>query len=228
MKLAPSYADAYLVPGVFQYTLATLPRSLKVLTFLLGQRGSKQKGLQLIQQTASDGDRARWSAKALLTVVEEREKHFYRAMKLLDELEAAFPKNPLFPLERGWVLLLKKDWPGARAVYQKILASREANAPHYHWVRPSLVLLRTGESFLFDHRFREAIDYFNRGLAEPGAPSAIKASLYLRRGQAWDGLEHRTNARADYETTIRLNVDKTSKRLAKRFLKKPFRLARLR
>jgi tetratricopeptide (TPR) repeat protein len=224
LKLDPSFADAYLVLGTYDYTLATLPRSVRFLVLLIGIRGSKEKGVKLIRKAAQEGRRAEWGARLLLTVMDTREKRYGTALATLSELEAAFPKNPLFSLERGWVYLLKKDWANARAVFQKLRANQELQVPHYEQVPTPLLYLRLGESYLFDSRFSDALERFDAGLAIAGCPESTRAMLHLRRGQALDGLSKRQEARAEYQETIRLNVDKASRRQARRYLKAPFRI----
>jgi tetratricopeptide (TPR) repeat protein len=82
-----------------------------------------------------------------------------------------------------------------------------------------------GESYLFDGRFQNAVDRFDEALEASDLADATEALLHLRRGQAYDGLEKRQEALADYRETIRLNVDKASRRQAKRHLKEPFSLS---
>ncbi|MFQ5696243.1 MAG: tetratricopeptide repeat protein, partial [Terriglobia bacterium] len=48
LKLDPSYHDAKLVPGVYQYVVGSIPRSVKWLAFLFGFRGSRTKGVALL------------------------------------------------------------------------------------------------------------------------------------------------------------------------------------
>jgi len=226
IELDPTYADAYLVPGIFEYTLATLPRTTKLLAFLVGLRGSKEKGIRFLRQAAEEGKRSFWEARLLLTVVDTREKRYESALNSLRELEAAFPRNPFFLLEQGWIYLLRKDWAQARAVFEKVLARKELGVQHYQRVESSLALLRLGESLLFAGRFRDGLARFDDALAHHDPPETIRAMLHLRRGQAYDGLNERAQARAAYKLTISLNVDKASRRQAQRYMKTPFRLAR--
>jgi tetratricopeptide (TPR) repeat protein len=222
--IAPDLADAYLMLGTYEYALATLPRSVKVLTFLIGARGSKDKGFEYIRKAAA-GKRTYWGARLLLTVMDTREKRYTRALGTLRELEAAFPRNPLFPVEQGWVQLLSKNWASARRIFEKAIAKQQLDIAHYEKVRTSLLLLRLGESYLFSGRFQDAVGRFDQAQTASNAAEPIQALLHLRRGQAYDGLNRRRDAVAEYQTTIRLNMDKASRRQAKRHLKKPFSLS---
>jgi tetratricopeptide (TPR) repeat protein len=221
----PDFADAYLVLGTYEYALATLPRSVKILAFIVGARGSKDKGLRFVRKAAREGKRTYWGARLLLTVMDTREKRYDRALDHLRELGTAFPRNPLFPVEQGWVRLLSKNWSTARSIFQKVWAKQRLEVPHYEQVPTSLLLLRLGESFLFNGRFQDALDHFDAALAASDNTEMTQALLHLRKGQAYDGLKKRHEAVAEYKATIRLNVDKASRRQANRHIKKPFRLS---
>ena len=223
MELDASFADAYLVPGLYEYAMASLQRSVKFLAFLIGVRGSKDKGRQYIRK-AADGDRTYWGARLSLVILDTREKRYSRALTYLRELESSFPRNPLFTFEKGWVYLLQKDWPAARSVYHEVQQKRNLRTPHFERIPLSVLSLRLGESFLFDAKFKEALAHFHSGLGVPDVSDPVRSMLHLRRGQAYDGLTRREDARAEYETTVDLNADKASRSLAKRYLKKPFQL----
>ena len=66
---------------------------------------------------------------------------------------------------------------------------------------------------------------FDEALVRPDIPDRVRSVLHLRRGQAYDSLDRREEARTEYEATIHLNTDKSSHRLAKRYLKEPFQLS---
>jgi len=223
IALDPHDADAYLVPGLFEYSVATLPRTTQFLAFLIGARGSKEKGIGYLERAAKDGERARWDAKLLLAVIRERERKFPEALALLGEFEREFPRNPLYPLEHGWAQLLDRDWPGARATFEAVKNKRDRHVPNFDQVHPAVIQMRIGESYLFARRFHEASVAFERALEAPGPPVELRAAIHLRRGQAWDGLQERDRAKENYLETIRLNVDRASVRAAREFLKTPYR-----
>ena len=142
---------------------------------------------------------------------------------MLRELEAAFPKNPLFPFERGSVHLLRKNWSAARRAFDEVRRNQEAGKPNFDAVAPALVLLKIAESYLFAKNYRRASDNLRAALEIPDIPDRIKAVIFLRRGMASDATGHRDRARADYRRALTLNVDKLTNKLAKRYLTKPYR-----
>jgi len=223
LEADPEYADACLLLGIYEYTVATLPRTLRVVAFLIGISGSREKGLELVRKAVESGDRTRWAARLSLAVMEQREKKYQRSLAVLRELEAAFPKNPLFPFERGSVHLLRKDWSTARRTFDEVRRNQAAGKPNFDAVEPSLVLLKIAESHLFAKNFRRANDILRKALEVPDIPNHIKAVIFLRRGMVSDATGHRDRARADYRRTLTLNVDKPTNKLAKRYLTKRYR-----
>jgi tetratricopeptide (TPR) repeat protein len=224
LKLDPGYADACLLPGIFEYTLATLPRSLRILGFLLGIRGSKEKGLSLVERAVEEGRRTRWVARLSMSVMDEREKRYGDALRLLVELERAFPRNPFFTMERGSVHLLRKDWVAARRAFEEVAdaRARAGDAESYRLLHPSLVFLRLGETYLFAKSYEAAARELDRALGIPGVPDWVRALTFLRRGMCSDARGHRAAAEWDYRRVLRLDADSAVSRLAERYLDQPY------
>ena len=80
-----------------------------------------------------------------MSVLHQREKKYASALRTLRELERAFPRNPLFTLERGSVLLLRKEYRESRNAFREVRAKRDAGLPNFEVVEPSLIRLRIGE-----------------------------------------------------------------------------------
>jgi tetratricopeptide (TPR) repeat protein len=224
LKLDPDYADACLLPGIFEYTLATLPRSLRIVGFLVGIRGSKERGMSLVERAVEGGRRTRWVARLSMSVMNERERRYGDALRLLVELEQAFPKNPFFTMERGSVHLLRKDWMAARRSFEEVAAAvtRDPGSPSNRLLPESLVLLRLGESYLFAKSYDQAARELDRALGTPGVPDWVRAQIFLRRGMCSDARGQRVAAEWDYRRVLKLDTDSVISALAERYLDKPY------
>lgn len=222
LRIDPGYADACLLPGIFEYTLATLPRSLRFLGFLVGIRGSKERGLSLVERAVAEGERTRWVARLSLSVMHQREKRYLSSLSVLRELEAAFPRNPFLPMERGSVHLLRKDWTAARHAFEEVL-TKQTKTGGFRLLEPALVLLRLGESRLFAKDHAGAARELERALGTPGTSDWIRAQVFLRRGMTSDARGLRSAAEADYRRVVRLDTDPQTTRLAKQYLDRPYR-----
>ena len=223
LEIDPDYADACLIPGVFQYTVATLPRSVRFLAFLMGVRGGKDDGLRLIERAADEGARSRWAGRLALGVIYSMERRHGDAIRVLEELEDTFPDNPMYVLERGSAYILKRDWIAARAVFREMLGQQRIGGSGYSMIDRGLIELRLGEAYLFPRDAREAESWFTTAIDRDDAPERVLAALLLRRGMSRDRLRRRDDAKGDYEKVLELDVDDAINRTAKRYIKKPYR-----
>ncbi len=223
LRIDPGYADACFLPGIFEYTLATLPRSLRILGFVIGMKGSKEKGLSLVERAVRGGERTRWVARLSLSVMQQREKRYLSSLAELRELEMAFPRNPFLPMERGSVHLLRKDWAAARRAFEEVLTKRAERGQGFEHLPPALVFLRLGESRLFAKDHAGAAAELERALETPGAPDWVRSQVFLRRGMTSDARGLRSAAESDYRRAVRLDTDPQTTRLAKQYLAEPYR-----
>jgi hypothetical protein len=99
LKLDPKYYDAYLTAGLSEYLVGSLPFFIRWFVHFDNVSGDKQKGVANLERVASDGHYLRPFAKILLGIIDLREKKYAAAQKLIAELAAAYPENPLFRLE---------------------------------------------------------------------------------------------------------------------------------
>jgi len=223
LRIDPDYADACLLPGIFEYTLATLPRSLRILGFVVGIKGSKEKGLSLVERAVRGGERTRWVARLSLSVMQQREKRYMSSLAALRELENEFPRNPFLPMERGSLHLLRKDWAAARRAFEEVLAKKNEMSEGLELLAPGLVFVRLGESRLFARDPLGAARELERALETPGAPDWVRSQVFLRRGMTSDARGLRSAAESDYRRVMRLDTDPQTTRLAKQYLDQPYR-----
>jgi tetratricopeptide (TPR) repeat protein len=106
LKLDPKYIDAQLTIGLYEYVVGSLPLPIKLLAGIGGFRGSKKRGLIMLEQVAKEG---RWSqddAKTLLVLLYTRERRFADVLKLTRELSVKYPRNYLYRLETADTLVV--------------------------------------------------------------------------------------------------------------------------
>lgn len=120
-RLNPQFYDAYLIPGLYQYVLASFPGSLKFLLYFAGLSGDKEQGIQAVEATSKWGSRSRLDAKILLAVMYRREKRYDDARRTLTELADAYPRNYIFPLEIASVYRGAGQEEEAIRVYEQVL-----------------------------------------------------------------------------------------------------------
>jgi tetratricopeptide (TPR) repeat protein len=105
LKLDPKYIDAQITIGLYEYTVGSLPLGIKILAGVTGFRGSKKRGLAMLEQVAKEGRWAQDDAKTVLILLYRREKRFADVLKLARELSAKYPRNYLLRLETADALV---------------------------------------------------------------------------------------------------------------------------
>lgn len=98
-ELDPAFIDAKLTQGVNDYIVGSLPLHWKLFGFLGGFHGDKQRGIRTLSEVGEHGRINRVDALVLLAAVYLREKQPAKAIPVLTELGAEFPKNSLVRVE---------------------------------------------------------------------------------------------------------------------------------
>jgi tetratricopeptide (TPR) repeat protein len=107
LALDPSRSDAGLIVGTYRYLISTLSLPMRMLAYVAGFGGGREKGIQILEQTAAAGSigprqsDARTDALFALVLVYNRERRFDAALRALQELRGSYPRNRLLLLEAG-------------------------------------------------------------------------------------------------------------------------------
>ncbi len=205
-QIAPELRDAWAVPGAYEYGIATLPRPLRMLAFLFGARGNRERGLEGVRITAEEGRRAKWGALWTWALLMQREGRETEALDAVRRLRRQFPRNPDFALEEIGVLTALDETVEAERQADAFLERRDAGFGNYHLAASGLIELRLGEILLFEERWDEAVAALSSGLAA-GPDEVTEATLLFRRGNARDGAGRRGQAATDYSRVMRSGAD---------------------
>jgi len=216
LKLDPKYIDAQITVGLYEYVVGSLPLPVKILAGATGYRGSKKRGLAMLEQVAKEG---RWSqddAKSVLIILYTREKRFAEVITLTRELSAKYPRNYLLRVETADALVSlagvkrkEKDLTGA------VQAEKEAFATFDELLRDrntaaralDLIHFKYGEALLMaGYNDRAAKEFLAATKVDRGEPGLITmAHLYAAR--SYDVAGKRDEALAQYkEVLARPNV----------------------
>src|SRR5262245_6197054 len=95
LTLDPSFDDAQLSIGAFNYVVGVAPGALRLLVLWpLGIRSpGKDVGIQQIETAAEKGKMTSTDARMLLIIVYNREKHYDQALKNVMALHKRYPRN---------------------------------------------------------------------------------------------------------------------------------------
>ncbi|MBM3786769.1 MAG: hypothetical protein FJW30_20615 [Acidobacteria bacterium] len=212
----PARVDAYLVEGVHDYIVGSLPFTWKLLGFLVGFRGDKDGGLRVVERVAREGDKNRVDAIILLTVAYRREREAAKAVPLLRNLMAQYPRNYLL----GLVLVQMYGDLGRKDEALTVLSSmKTAPEAKVRYSRGNLLFwFREYDSAL------KELDLAVRG-GEAAGLNTI-ANSWLRKGQCHDMLSQRDAARAAYRASMASAPDSDAAGEARKYFDRPYARAK--
>ena len=123
LELDPSRKDAGLVVGTYRYVVSTLSLPLRMMAYVAGFGGGKERGIAMLQQTAASPGEARTDALFALVLIFNRERRYDEALQVLSQLRRLYPRNRLVLLEQGATSLRAGRPALADAVLTEGLAS---------------------------------------------------------------------------------------------------------
>jgi tetratricopeptide (TPR) repeat protein len=168
LSLDPKRKDAGLIVGTYRYIVATLALPLRMMAYVAGFGGNREKGLRLIEEAARYGGENQTDARFALILLYNREKRYSDALAQLALLREKYPRNRLVWLESGST---------------SIRAGRYADAEHF---------LDEGlRRFAEDQRPRmfgeDALWYYKRGTVRAWSGKPHEAEPDLRKALAVPG-----------------------------------------
>ena len=219
LKLDPKYIDAQITIGLYEYVVGSLPLPVKIIAGATGYRGSKKRGLALLEQVAKEG---RWSqddAKTVLVLLYTREKRFAEVVKLTRELSAKYPRNYLLKLETADALVSlagvkrkEKDLAGAVqsekeafATFDEVLRDRNVRDSAVRAL--DLIHFKYGEALLMAGYNERAAKEFMAATKVERAEAGLVTMAHLYAARSYDAAGKRDEALSQYrEVLARPNV----------------------
>jgi len=219
LKLDPKYIDAQITIGLYEYVVGSLPLPVKIIAGATGYRGSKKRGLALLEQVAKEG---RWSqddAKTVLVLLYTREKRFAEVVKLTRELSAKYPRNYLLKLETADALVSlagvkrrEKELAGAVqsekeafATFDEVLRDRNVRDSAVRAL--DLIHFKYGEALLMAGYNERAAKEFMAATKVERAEAGLVTMAHLYAARSYDAAGKRDEALSQYrEVLARPNV----------------------
>ena len=235
IKLDPSFHDAELTIGMYDYIVGTLPLPVKMLASIAGARGSKKRGIQTLERVAKEGQWTCADAKVLLIAIYKREKRFPEALALSRELQEKYPHNYLFRLETADSLASQaaierqaskpKEADAmeseALSTFESMLHERSASGAAPRAL--DLIDFRYGEALLLMGQAQRAATEFLAATTVKGADAGTVSRAHLRAAQSFDLAGKRNEALAEYRVVLSRPNVYDSYDQARRGQKEPYR-----
>lgn len=235
LKLDPKYIDAQITIGLYEYVVGSLPLAIKIVAGATGYRGSKKRGLAMLEQVAKEGRWAQDDAKSVLIVLYTREKRYEDVLKLARELSAKYPRNYLLRLEAADALVAiagvkrkAKDLAGAVqsekeafAVFDEIL--RDRNVRDSALQALDLVHFKYGEVLLTAGYHERAVKEFLATTKVEHSEPGLVTMAHLFAARAYDIGGKREEALDQYKAVLARPNVYDAHESAKRGLRQAYR-----
>jgi len=220
LQLDPQYADAKMVIGIQEFSVASLPGFLRFAAGMFGQSGSKADGLSLLQECADHGTVTAVESRTATTIFLRHEGRYQDALVVQHGLAAEFPHDYLFRLEEANLTKDMGAGPHAIDVYKTVIA--DAGKKNY-FVDPRLQLawFGLGDTDRGQNHFREAANDYLQAAAQPKCSEWLKRRSQLNAGEMLDMLHERNEAVVQYRAAATAS-DSAVSGPAKQYLKTPY------
>jgi len=124
LRLDPNFKDAYLGLGAYNYYVEEYGGIYKPLRFLIRlPAGDRELGIRQLQEAAGLNNFVSTEAKFFLVSIYMRDttKRYAEAERMLEELSAQYPNNPIFRFALANAQKLQHKNEDARTNFQKVL-----------------------------------------------------------------------------------------------------------
>jgi tetratricopeptide (TPR) repeat protein len=223
-ELDPKDVDAKLVYGLNEYVVASLPFYMRALGFLGGFHGDRTDGIQQLELVAKQGQRNRYDAQVLLAAIYRRERDPSKAIPLLKELAARFPRNHLFRLEEVQMYSDAGDKQSALAVLAEVENLRKTGAAGYANLNPEKLLYFRGNLLFWYNDLPGALADLRQVTGKAGELDLNTAVLaWLRLGQVQDLQGRHADAMPAYREAIKTAPKSEAAAEAKGYMDTPYR-----
>jgi len=221
LELNPNYVDAKLVVGTHNFVTGSLPLGVKMAVALVGLSGSKEKGLQYLNEAANANSETRVDAEVLLSLFLRREHRYEEALHITQGLIPLYPRNLLFALEEGNLLRSLGRNQEAAAAYRKIWQSGKDG--HYPGLHYEMAALSLGDLLRSEKDYGGAAAAYElvTQVAQPDPEVQQKANLGA--GEMYDLLQKRDQAVRKYEAVVASDGNTSIGAKARELIKEPYR-----
>ncbi len=223
VKLNPQHYDARLSQGVYDYVIGSLPWHARLLSFLSGHSGDKNRGIETILLVAGKGARNRVDAQVMLAVIYRREKQPAWAIRVLDPLIAAYPRNYLFRLEKAHMYSdLGKKQEAVECLREVERLALSGNAA-YARIPLEKVYYELGNVQFWYNELDAALENLRRVTQRPNPGLHTGALAWMRQGQILDLTGQRAEAQEAYRRAIQFAPRTAAAAECRRYLSSPYK-----
>jgi tetratricopeptide (TPR) repeat protein len=221
LKIDPGYADAKMAIGIQQFAVASLPRFLRFMIGIAGVTGNKEKGLQLLRESAAHGIVTPVESRTALSLFLRHDGRYPEALAVQRGLAEEYPHDYLFRLEVANLTKDEGNGPAAIAAYEAILA--DARKPGYFYdPRLHMTYFGLADTQRGQNQIAEAAKNYLQAAAQPHCSDWLRRRAQLNAGEMFDLLHQRSKAIEQYKEASAGGGDQSQADAAREYLKNPY------
>jgi len=225
----PDNDDYVFGKGMYDYYAAIIPEEYPVSKAIMWMMpdGDKQRGIDLIKQSATEGDYIRTEATYFLAQIYYLYENDYRtAVEYTTKLREMHDKNPYFHNLHGRVLARWGRWGEAREVFQEVVDRHAAGWTGYNAHTAEVAQFYLTRERMLRREFEEALQHLaelEKLTSREGVEDTrFRVLGYLYQGMAYDGLGRREMAVNRYNMVFRFDDYANAHDRAERYLDDPY------
>ena len=221
LKIDPLYADAKMAIGIQQFAVASLPRLVRVMVGIVGVGGNKEKGLEMLRESAAHGVVTRVESRTTLSLFLRHDARYPEALAVQRGLAAEYPHDYLFRLEEANLSKDEGIGPKAIDVYKAVI--EDAKKPGY-FIDPRLQMAYFGlaDTQRGQNQIQEAAENYLLAATQPNCSDWLRKRARMNTGMMLDLLHRRDEAVKQYKLAAGPGEDQTQADAARKYLKTPF------
>jgi tetratricopeptide (TPR) repeat protein len=222
-ELEPDNVDARLVQGLDDYIVGCLPWGWKMLGFLVGIHGDREKGIRTVQDVARHGKLDRIDAEICLGALYRRENQPRQAIPLIGDLIGRFPRNFLLRLELSQMYSVAGDKTHALDAAEEVAQLKTRHAPGYDRVPWEKIYFQEGSIEFWYNDLDRALENMKKvAAASEDVDLNTGVSAYLRMGQIYDLTHRRAQALEAYRKAIAYAPEAEAAQESRKYLSTPY------
>jgi tetratricopeptide (TPR) repeat protein len=223
-ELEPNNVDARLVEGLDDYIVGSLPWGWRMLGFLVGIHGDRERGIRTVQEVARNGTLNRVEAEVFLGALYRRENRPRQAIPLVTDLIQRFPRNFLLRLELSQMYSMAGDKTHALEAAEEVAQLKARHAPGYDRVPWEKIYFQEGTIEFWYNDLDRALENMKKvAAASEEVDLNTGVSAYLRMGQIYDMTHRREEALEAYRKAIRYAPQAEAAEESRKYLSTPYR-----
>jgi tetratricopeptide (TPR) repeat protein len=221
LQIDPDYADARMAIGIQQFAVASLPRIIRMMVGIAGVSGNREKGLQLLRESADHGTITSVESRTVLSLFLRHDARYQEALVVQRALSLEFPHDYLFRLEEANLTKDAGNGPAAIATYKAVLA--DAARPGY-FVDPRLQMAWFGlaDTERGQNLIQDAATHYLLAAQQPNCSDWLRRRAQLNAGEMFDLLHNRPEAIQLYNMAAAGGGDQSQADAAHRYIKSPY------